>query len=548
MESLLILMQIAGAVALLLFGLREVREGISQAFGVRLKVALGLGTRTRGRAFFAGLVATLGLQSSTATALMTADFVEREMIRQRMAQVVLLGANVGTALTAWIVSLGIEQISPLLILAGFILRRRRGATAGGIGLALIGVGLTLLSLTLLSQASAPLRESEALRAFLALLDAARPVAFLASAILAVACSSSLATVMLVVSLGASGAIPPGLAIVLVLGANFGGAIPPVIATAGAGIAARRVTLGNLLVRGAGCLVAMPLAEPAAHLLAGLAPGTADLPVEAHLGFNLLLAAIAWPLSGRIARGMQALIPERRNGENVPETHWLDDSLLETPALALAGASRETLAIGDMVEQMMRLSLRAFKHSDPAPLAEISRLEEKVDVTQQAVKFYLSRLGRDTTEAERRRSILILDYVINLEHAGDIIEKNLLPQVSKKISADLRFSEEGYHELNALYLLTLDSIRIAQTIFMSGDTDLARQLMETKVDLRRMERNSATRHFDRLRDGFAESLETSSLHLDMLRDLKRINAHIFSVAYPILDEEGMLIESRLKKGA
>ena len=121
-------------------------------------------------------------------------------------------------------------------------------------------------------------------------------------------------------------------------------------------------------------------------------------------------------------------------------------------------------------------------------------------------------------------------------------------MEKKISLGLRFSDEGYRELTALFLLTLENLRIAQTIFISRDKALARQLVEAKVEIRRMERESAERHFLRLRDGQAASLQTSSLHLDMLRDLKRVNAHTASVAYPILDEDGALIESRLKAAA
>ncbi|MFZ1469918.1 MAG: Na/Pi cotransporter family protein [Paracoccaceae bacterium] len=544
MESFSVLAQIGGAVALLLFGLRLVRDGMTEAFGLRLKMALGFGTRTRPRAFVSGLVATLGLQSSTATALMTASFVESEMILPGMAQIVLLGANVGTALTAWIVSAGVEAVSPFLILAGFILRRPSRPTASGVGLALIGIGLMLLSLTLLSGASAPIRDSRAVAAFLGLLDGAWPVAFVVAALLAVLCSSSLAVVMLLLSLSLAGGLTPALSVVMVLGANFGGAIPPILATLGSSPAARRVTLGNLAVRGIGCLVAAPFAGHASEALA-LLPSAADsLPVEAHLAFNLILAAVIWPFTMLISKFVGQLIPDATEDEDM-SARWLDDSALETPAIALAGASREALVIGDLVEKMMILTIQAFRKNDPTPLHEVAALENRVDRLQHEVKIYLSRLGRDAAEADKRRAIIILDYVINLEHSGDIIEKGLSAEVDKKISHGLRFSDEGYRELNALFLLTQDNMRTAQTIFISRDKNLARKLVQIKVDIRRMERESAERHFLRLQDGQDESLHTSSLHLDMLRDLKRVNAHIVSVAYPVLDEDGLLIESRLK---
>ncbi|REF70134.1 MULTISPECIES: Na/Pi cotransporter family protein [Paracoccus] len=542
MQSLSVIFQLAGAVALLLFGLGLVRDGMVRAFGVRLKMALGRGTRTGLRAFASGLVATLGLQSSTATALMTASFVDRGMIRPRMAQIVLLGANLGTALTAWIVASGIEALVPVLLLAGYAMRRqsRRGWSGGG--LALIGIALMLLSLGLLGHATEPLRESAAMAAFLAMLGNAWPVALAIAAGLAVICSSSLAVVMLVLSLG----MEPALTVVLVLGANLGGAIPPVLATAGQGIAARRVALGNLVVRAVGCLVALPLAGQAAQVLTAVPLPETGLAVEAHLAFNLVLAAAIWPFSGLVTR-LTGLILHEDEAPPPIEAQLLDGQALDTPAVALARASRAALAIGDVVERMLQQAHTAFDRGDDAPLAEVSVLEERVDRMQQEVKSFLSRLGREAGEDQRRQAITILDYVINLEHVGDIIDKGLGPEIRKKAALALRFSDEGYRELDGLFLMTIENLRLAQTVFMTRDRDLARQLMEEKVEIRRLERMSAQRHLMRLREGRAESQQTSSLHLDILRDLKRVNAHIVSVAHPILDEADLLIESRLKRG-
>lgn len=539
MGSLIVGLQLAGAVALLLFALGLVRDGMTEAFGMRLRMALGLGTRTAPRAFLAGLVATLGLQSSTATALMTASFVKRDLIRGRMAQVVLLGANVGTALTAWIVSAGFEAVAPALVLAGYVLGRRPGKVWSGTGLALIGIGLILVSVALLEQATVPLRDSPPVAAILPTLDAAWPVALAFAAVIATLCSSSLAAVVLILSLP----LPPGLTVVLVLGANLGGAVPAVIATTGLGPAARRVTLGNLVVRAIGCVVVLPFADHAAALI-GRLPLQTGLAVEAHLAFNLILALLFWPVTGWMSDLMRRLLPDSpAAAEDGPR--WLDDGALATPMVALAGASREVLAVGDTVERMLQQTRTAFHDNDPAFLTEVAALEERVDRRTQEIKIYLSRLGREANEEDRRRSITILDYVINLEHVGDVIDRNLVPAVRKKAGLNLRLSDEGYAEIDSMFVRTLVILRMAQTVFLTRDPDVARQLIEAKVDIRNLERRSAQRHLIRLREGRPEARETSSLHLDMLRDLKRINAHLVSVAHPILDEEGLLFESRLR---
>jgi phosphate:Na+ symporter len=403
----------------------------------------------------------------------------------------------------------------------------------------------LLSLHLLSSATEPMRQSPALSAFIGLLDNAWPVALAFAAGIAFISSSSLAAVVLILSLASTGILSAGLVIVLVLGANLGGAIPPVIASLSGPASAKRVTLGNLIVRAIGCLIALPLGRLRRRPAGDAAASPAKLPVDAHLGFNLILAALAWPFSRLLSQLMLKLVPDEPQTDNAPK--YLDPQELSTPVVALASATREVLGVGDLIERMLQRTADAFERNDCRSSRKSPTLEKRVDSLQQEVKIYLSKLGRGgLSEEDGRRSIVIIDYAINLEHIGDIIEKGLLPQVAKKVSLGLKFSEDGYAELSKLFHLTIDNLRIAQTIFVTRDFNLARQLMEVKVEVRRMEKQSSERHLERLRDGRADSLQTSSLHLDMLRDLKRINAHIVSVAHPILDESGLLIESRLRK--
>ncbi|AEG55714.1 Na/Pi cotransporter family protein [Sinorhizobium meliloti] len=545
MESAIVGINLFGAVALLLYGLAQVKDGMSRAWGARLRTGLAAGTRGGLRSFAAGFVATVALQSSTATALMVASFVEKELIAPAMAQVVLLGANVGTAATAWIVALGLGWLSPLLILAGVALGRTRSSARSGAGSAVVGIGLMLLSLHLLANATDPLLQSPALGAFLAMLDNAWPVALFFAAALAVLASSSLATVVLILSLASAGGISTALVVVLVLGANLGGAVPPVLATLGASADARRVTIGNLIVRAIGCVIALPLAGYCAEFmeLARLSPR--KLAVDAHLLFNLAVAMIAFPVSPLLYRLTASLIPQETESDIGPR--YLDMEALARPVAALAGAGREVMAVGDLIEGMLVRALDALKGNDLSMLADISMLEGRVDRIQHEIKLYVSRVGKDDmTEDDHRRARHIVDYAINLEHIGDIIEKGLHPEIAKKISLGLRFSEDGQGELVRLFAITLDNMRMAQAVFATGDAELARRLVEVKEEVRRLEKQSAECHLQRLREGRLDSMQTSSLHLDMLRDLKRINAHVASVAHPILDDSGLLIESRIRQ--
>lgn len=538
------MLDLIGAVALLLWGLRMVKTGVTRACGARLRRWIAAGTRNRMLAFGVGLAATMALQSSTATALMTAAFAGSGFMSSAMAQAIMLGANVGTSLVTRVLAFDIHWLAPLLIVAGVAMFTFSDAKPlKGMARAILGLGLMLLSLHLLGQATEPMRHSQVLLALMASLDAVPVLAVVVAAVLAIASSSSLAVVLLAMSLAASGTVGPGLGIALVLGANLGGAVPPVIATLGHGPFARRVTVGNLLVRLIGSGIALPFAEHAASTLLTISNNRAQLVVDAHIAFNLILAAVMLPLLGPFSSLMRRILPEAVLPDDGPR--HLDAGILDKPTMALAAAARETLRIGDCVASMLETNLEALRKNDTKRSAGISAMDDKVDCLNSAVKLYLAKLNRTAlAHKDEKRSAEIISYAINLEHVGDIVDRNLRQLVEKKIKNQLTFSVEGAAEIEEFYAVTIENLRIAQSILVSGDEQLARKLVEAKLEIRHLEESSAANHMSRLRDGHVESVQTSSLHLDILRDLKRINAHIAAIAYPILKQAGVLRESRL----
>ena len=522
-----------------------VRTGVTRGFGVSLRHWIGLGTRNRFSAFLAGVAATIVLQSSTATALMTASFAARRLMTTATAIAIMLGADVGTALVAQILSLDIHWLSPALIAIGvgvfmFVEANRPRAIAR----AVLGLGLMLLALRLLSDATVPIRGSTVVINLLGALGAAPVLALLIGAALTALVHSSLAVVLLIVSLLATGAVEPPLALALTLGANLGGTVPPLLATANYGPIARRVPLANAAVRLTGCIIVLPFLDSISAALLAWAPDPARVAIDFHLLFNALLALGFLPLIQPLARGAERIVKTPPSPDRGPK--YLDASSLDTPSVALACAARETLRLGDLIEQMLDRSLAALKAEDAKLQQEVERMDDEVDDLQEAIKLYIAQLGREgLDESDGRRATEIISFAINLEHIGDIIDKGLMELVGKKTKHRLRFSEEGFREITELHARTMENLRIALGIFMSRDVKLARRLVAVKIDIRNLERASAESHFERLRQGRPETLQTSTLHLDVLRDLKRINAHITSVAYPILDEAGELRESRLR---
>lgn len=536
------------AAALLLWGLRLIRTGVMRAFGATLRQWISRATRNRLVAALWGMLATLGLQSSTATAVITGSFAARGIMSAPMAQAVMLGANLGTAMVAAILSVDVHWIASLCILAGVVTFSTAQATRGrGIGRALIGLGLMLLALRLMGEVTAPLQNSETLALVIAGLGEAPLVAALLAAGLAVLSASSLAVVLLVMVLAAGGLIDTVPALALVAGANVGGAVTPWLAVAVEGPAARRITLGNLVVRITGAAIVLGLTDPLALLLEDTVAGPGLRVIAAHIAFSAVLLVLFLPLVGPLCRLVERFLPDPPEG--VRGAAFLDESLLETPAMALAVAARETLRVGDIVGEMLDRSRQALIANDELAALEVSRLEPDIDRLSEAIKLYITRLSRaELDEPDVRRASEITSFAINLEHMGDIIEAGLADAAMKKIRKRLAFSPEGAAELADVHDRTIANLRLAQAVFLGRDADLARQLVESKIEIRRLEAVSAERHLGRLRAGRPEAMETSTIHLDLLRDLKRLNAHVTSVAHPILTEIGALRESRMRASA
>lgn len=546
MESTIRLVDLLGAAALLLWGLRMIKTGVLRAYGAVLRQRLGRSTANRFLAAFWGFLVTLGLQSSTATAVIIASFTSRDIIRLQPAQAMMLGANFGTAVVALILSADIHWVGSALLFVGVVLFSSSQSNRNrNLGRAIIGLGLMLLALQLLGSATEPLRDSETVITVLSALGDAPVFALLLSAGLAVLASSSLAVVILVMMLAVAGVVEPVLALWLVAGANLGGAIPPYLAVRGEGLPARRLTLANLLVRASGALVVLIFAQPIAALLEMVVPAPAAFVASAHLGFSAVLLVVFLPLVGAVTKLAELVLPEKADADNGPGS-YLDEGLMSSPDMAIAVAARETLRMGDLIGAMLDQTLISLREADETPYAQVSRLESEVDRLHEAIKLYVARLSRlDLEQDDARRADEVMSYAINLEHVGDIIKRGLAEIAAKKARKKLSMSAEGLAEISEFFEYTRENLQMAQAIFMSRDPDIAKRLLAHKIEIRKFEARSSDQHMARMRAGRMESLETSSIHLDLLRDLKRVNAHLASVAYPILEEIGLLEESRLR---
>jgi phosphate:Na+ symporter len=542
------LLNLLAAISLLVWGTHIVRTGVLRVFGENLRQVLAKSFSNRFSAMFAGIGVTGVVQSSTATCLIVASFVGKGIVTTGAALAVMLGADIGSSMMAVVFSFDLSWLSPLLIFVGVVMFvTRQDSGPGRIGRILIGLGLITLALQLIVSATQPLTQSPAVRALLVALPNEVMLDIVVGAALTVLSYSSLAIVLLTATLASSGMLPTNVALGLVIGANLGSGLLAMIATGRASPQVRRLPVGNFLFKAGGALIAIPLLPQAHVLLQEYVHTVHQQVVLFHLGFNLALALLFIGLTGVVARAADRLLPAPLAGAGTERPRHLDPSALATPSLAISCAAREALHQADVVETMLRGILPVIRHNDLALAEQLRRMDDTVDELYSAIKFYLTQISREAlSERESRRWTDIVSFTINMEQIGDIIERVLQDVEDKKIRKNRSFSDAGMAEICHLHERLMSNLRMGMSVFLDGHVRDAQKLLEEKARFRDLEHEYAASHIARLRDNTAQSIETSSLHLDLISDLKRINSHICSIAYPILESAGALSKTRIRE--
>ena len=543
-----ILLNLLAGVALLVWGTHIVRTGILRIWGGDLRRFLRDSVSNRYAAFAAGLGITALIQSSTATAVMVASFVGQGLIATAPALAVMLGADVGTALMTLVFSFDLSWLSPFFIFLGVTLfMRRESSQIGRFGQILIGLGLIILALQLIVLAAQPLTKGAGVKVIFGSLTGDVLLDMLVAAVFTMLSYSSLAVVLLTATLATSKVISLHVALGLVLGANLGSGLLAMLNTVTSSPEARRVTLGNLLFRLIGCAIIVPLLPYIEELFASAPLDDAQITVYFHLLFNVVIAVGFLFFTEKIARVAERLLPARHDVDDPAKPRYLDASALETPKLAIGNAAREAMRLADFIEQMLNGMLTVLKTNDRELAERIRKMDDIVDDLYTAIKLYLTQVSREALdEKEGRRWADIVSFTINMEQVGDVVERIVTDLEEKKIDKGRNFSAAGMQEICDLHGRLIGNLRLGMSVFLHGDLASAQQLLAEKVLFRDLERAYADSHIERLSINTLQSIETSSLHLDLISDLKRINSHICSIAYPILEQAGVLARTRLKE--
>lgn len=533
---MLTLLNLLSAVALLIWGTHIVRTGILRVYGTNLRHVIGHNMSNRWLAFVSGIVVTAMVQSSNATAMLVTSFVGQGLMALTPALVTMLGADVGTALMARVLTFDLSWLSPLLIFVGVIFFLSRKQTRlGQMGRVAIGLGLIILALQLIVEAAHPITHAKGVKVIFASLTGDILLDALVGALFAMMSYSSLAAVLLTATLAGANVISLPVAIGLVIGANIGSGVLAFLSTSMQNPAGRQVALGSLLYKLIGLLLIIPVLDPLVHWLDGLDFSPQEMVIGFHLLYNTVRCLILLPSVGPMARFCAWVLPERPQANGTAKPRHLDPTALVTPGLALANAARETLRMGDLIDSMLEAMLDVLRGKQTAVTQEMRRLTDDVEALYSAIKLYLAQMPReDLSDQDSRRWAEIIELAINLKLASDLIERMLRKVQQQKTSQRRSFSEVGLDELTGLQTQLISNLRLGMSVFLSADPESARQLVREKRRFRAQERRLAHAHVSRLQLKIVQSIETSSLHLELIADMKRLNSLFCSSAYVVLE--------------
>ena len=531
-EGNAVLIALLGGTALLLYGVRLVGEGLQRAAGSRLRSILQTMSGDRFRALAVGAGVTAVLQSSSATTVMLVGFASAGLLSLRQTIGVILGADIGTTVTVQLLAFDLLAVAPAIVFVGWALAAAARGTLSYIGRAILGFGFLFLGIRLIAESTAPLKGNVLFKDLLAALTGQEIVLIVVAAAFTALVHSSAATIGLAISLATSDLMPLDGAIPIILGANIGTAATALLASAGANVEAQRVAVAHAAFKVGGALLFFPLIDPFARLVAGTA---ADVPrqiANAHTLFNVALAVIFLPFAGLAADVFTRLVPEReRRGEGAI---YLNPQVLDTPAVALGQALREVLRMGDLVVSSLKDTLRVFERDDEHLMRAISKRDDEIDRLEEDIKQYLTKLREQSlTEEQAEREMALLFVVVDLEAVGDVIDKQLMELADKKIKGSYRFSERGLREIADLHAKVVETLELAMAALAAGDASIAEKVLRHKSPISELERRYRASHLERLRAGLKESIDTSSIHLDVLLALRQVNSFATAIAYAVL---------------
>ena len=539
-----ILFGLAGGLGMFLFGMNLGSDGLQKIAGKKMKVFLSKITNNKFMAIFTGIMITAVTQSSSATTVMLVGFVNASLMSFAQTLGVIMGANIGTTITVQLIAFDISTYALLMIGIGFLLKYSSKKETKYIGNIILGFGFIFYGMKVMSLSMSPLRSYPAFKSLLVSISQYPISAIFGSMLFTALIQSSGATIGLVVAFSSQGLIDLNSAIPLILGAHTGTCITGWIASIGGCVEAKKTALLNVIYNLLGTLLFIPFLykfAPFSSLVrmftSPFSTSAAREVANAHMISAIIKVMLLVPFYDQIINiANKVITDDSAHGKPKIRTKYLSENLIQMPELALGNVAREISRMAGHVEYMMNNVFPILEKSDDEVIEDILFREEKVDSLQYEITKYLSRLSEGTLTEEQSAIMVKYMHIINdLEGLADLIDKIIVPFARNKEDDDIRFSQEGFDELKEMFNKINELFMLSINAFATGNHTLAEKVLKSHFRIYRLEKELRTSHMKRVLDGKGESLESSTLHLDLLNCFKRINTHSVNISKAITGE-------------
>jgi phosphate:Na+ symporter len=548
-----------GGLALFLFGMDQMADGLKAVAGERMKIILAKLTTNRFMGAATGAFVTAIIQSSSITTVLVVGFITAGLMSMSQSIGVIMGANIGTTITAQIIAFKVTKAALFMVAAGFGMlffsKQEKIRQYGGI---LMGLGMVFFGMSVMSDAMAPLRSYQPFLHLMAHMDNPLIGILVAAAFTGLVQSSS-ATTGIVIVMATQGFITLQAGIALAFGANIGTCVTAMLASIGKPREALRAAVVHVLFNVFGVLLWYRFIPQLAELVTWLSPahpelsGAARLAAEtprqianAHSTFNVANTFIFIGFAGQFARLVEWLIPDRPLAEQlIIRAKYLDSELLDTPSLALERARMEIGHVGSRVIEMLERIMPAILTGDRMALRAVTKIDDDVDILHGHIVTYLGRISQKTlTEEQTRELVHLMDAVNNLENIGDIVETDLAYLGNQRIEQGVSISVATQAVLKKIHNVVMSAVSLAIDAVAENDPHAAQEIIAMKTDIARLTDSAAMHETRRLVAEEPNRLAAYTVEMDVIEKLKRIYYHAKRMAKDVTPDEEKETEERV----
>lgn len=543
-----LILNFLGGFGLFLFGMEFMGEGLQKAAGSKMKNLLGVLTSNRLLGVLVGAGVTALIQSSSATTVMVVGFVNAGLMSLTQAVGVIMGANIGTTVTAWIVSLGEwtkflkpSVLAPIFIVTGVgLIMFAKKSQARSIGQVLFGFGGLFLGLDMMSGAAKPLSGLESVRNLFIVLGSNPILGILTGAVVTAIIQSSSASVGILQALALAGLVPWSSAIYIILGQNIGTCVTAILSSIGAGTNAKRAAFIHFLFNFIGSIIFMVIAIVVFKVVApqyqNILINVTDISIV-HTTFNVLNTLLLFPFAGTLVYLAERFI-KGKGKKSEDELQHLDERILETPAFAIENAAKEVIRMGHLAAYNVNIAVNALFEGNEEKMHEVFERERSINAMQQGINAYLVKLSNTSLSDKEQLTVTGLFHMVSdIERVGDHADNIAELAVSFK-EQGLKFSQPAQKELKEITATALNCFEKSLKAYEMNDKNEAQQVIPLEMQVDKLEEKFRSRHMKRLAENSCDPL-AGILFLDMISNVERIADHASNIAMLILDENRIL---------